>query len=280
MPNGPRLLAALLLVSSVPTTALAWGPDGHRIIGEIASHYLIPRAGVEVERLLEAGRFDSLAEVGHWADSYARRFDSYDWAAKLHYVDVDPEASSFDAARDCPQGECVVGAIERFTTRLREPGVPLPDRREAFRFLVHFIEDVHNPLHVIHPDMSGGGLTPVTFLGEETELHELWDSLLIERRLRDLEAAGGDCVEPWRRLAYELRLGIDDAERIAWAAETSPAAWADEGIAPARALTFDVEPGAELGEAYYAAAIPVVERRLQMAAVRLAAQLNRLLGGE
>lgn len=279
---SPRSLVAVVVLGGVvvlsASAASAWGPDGHRIIGEIASHFLTPRAEREVGRLLEPGRFDSLAEVANWADAYARQYDAYDWATKLHYVDVDPDASSYDASRDCPQGECVVGAIEHFSERLRQSSLPARERREAFRFLVHFVEDVHQPLHVIHPDMRGGGLIPVIFRGEETDLHHLWDSDLIERRLEELETHRG--VEPWRRLAYELRLSIETAERLAWAAETDPIRWAEEGIPLARALTFDIEPGQRIEEAYYESAIPVVERRLQMAAVRLAAILNRLFGGQ
>ena len=274
------LLVAVLSAGAVALyapPAAAWGPDGHRIIGEIASHYLTPRTEREVERLLEPGRFDDLAEVGNWADAYARLYDAYDWATKLHYVNVDPAATSFDAARDCPRGECVVGAVERFARRLAAPGVPLWERREAFRFLVHFVEDVHQPLHVVHPDGQGGGRTAVIFRGEEIDLHQLWDSGLLERRLEELETTRG--VAAWRRLAYELRLGIESAERVAWAAEADPASWANEGVAPARALTFDVASGQEIDRAYYEAAIPVIERRLQMAAVRLAATLNRVLDG-
>lgn len=275
IPAVAVLLIGAMFLSAPDATA--WGPDGHRIIGEIASHYLTPRTEREIERLLEPGRFDDLAEVGNWADAYARLYDAYDWATTLHYVNVDPAATSFEAERDCPGGDCVVGAVERFARRLAEPGVPLWERREAFRFLVHFVEDVHQPLHVVHPDGRGGGRTEVTFRGEEMDLHELWDSGLLERRLEELETTRG--VAPWRRLAYELRFGIETAERLAWAADTDPASWADEGIAPARALTFDVLSGQEIDQAYYEAAIPVIERRLQMAAVRLATTLNRLLDG-
>jgi hypothetical protein len=87
-------------------------------------------------------------------------------------------------------------------------------------------------------------------------------------------------VPAWRRWAYELRLAIGPDDRRAWAAETDPMAWATEGIPLARRLTFDVRPGQELGEEYYAAAIPVIERRVEMAAVRLAALLDRLLTRE
>lgn len=269
------------MVTLAATPCLGWGPDGHRIIGEIAWHLLSPRAEQEVERLLERGEFDSLAEVGNWADTWARRFEAYDWAGRLHYVDVEPSASRYVAARDCPEGECVVAAIARFSERLRRETGPAWKRREDFRFLVHFVEDVHQPLHVIHSDMRGGGRTVVRFLGEEVDLHTLWDSTLLERRLSDVAADSvpGD-VEAWRRLAYRLRLAIGDHERASWAAETDPAAWADEGIPLARRLTFDIESGEALGEAYYQAAIPVIERRLQMAAVRLAARLNQILAGD
>ena len=158
-------LALLLLVGALAATAAtAWGRDGHRIIGEIAWYYLTPEARQEVEKLLEDGRYDTLGEAGNWADAYSRLFQTWDDRTTHHYVDIDPEADALDMERDCPEG-CVVRAIRDLEAVLRDRGVPKWERTEALLFLVHFVEDIHQPLHVIHPDMTGGNETHVTLFG-------------------------------------------------------------------------------------------------------------------
>lgn len=272
-------LAGLLLSSS----AFAWGRDGHRIVGEIAWHYLAPDAELEVKRLLKAGRFDCLGEAGNWADANARLFETYDDRTHHHYIDVAPEADAVDMARDCPEEGCIILAIRDLQEALRDRSKPKWKRVESFYFLVHFIEDIHQPLHVIHPDMTGGNETPVRFFGSPAKLHRVWDSHMIDRRLQGFKGKARARpweAGPWKQWAYELRFQIEPAEAATWRQDLDPEAWANEAIAPSRELTFEVESGQELGEEYYAAAMPFVEQQLQKAAIRLAAVLNELFAGE
>ena len=258
----------VLALLSVPEAASAWGRDGHRIVGEIASHYLTQDAEAAVEKLLSGARWGELAEAGNWADAHARLYRSFDEAIRLHYVNVDPEAGNVVIERDCPDGGCVLGAIESLRERLRDASRPRWERTEDLLFLIHFIQDAHQPLHVVHPDMRGGSRIQVLFLGEEMNLHRLWDSGIIGHRL----GPGGD----WEDLAYTLRMEIDLDERDAWAASLDPATWATEILVPARELTFEVASGHELDRDYYEQALPVVEAQLQKAGVRLAMVLNEI----
>ena len=264
-----RALALLILVILMaPGASWAWGSDGHRIAGEIASHYLTPEAKEAVEKLLDGARWGNLADAGNWADTHARLYRSFDDALRLHYVNVDPEAGDVVIERDCPDGGCVLGAIEALRSRLRDTSRPRWERTEDLLFLVHFIEDAHQPLHIVHPDQRGGNRTQVLFLEEEMNLHRLWDSGIIKARI----GPDGD----WKDLAYALRMEIDTAERDAWSASLDPAAWAAEILVPARELTFEVASGQVLEESYYEQALPVVEMQLQRAGVRLAMVLNEI----
>lgn len=265
----------LVLFSAVPALQ-AWGGDGHRIVGEMASHFLTPEAEREVESLLESGPYGSLATVGYWADSHARLYRSYDWALTLHYIDVDPEAADIDLTQDCPEGDCIIAAIRRLSGLVADRSLPQWERAEHFRFLVHFIEDIHQPLHVVHPDGQGGGRIKVTLFGRETNLHSVWDSGLIYRRLEPYRNGSGRRSEPWKRWAYELRGDISKAEIEAWGASSDPLDWAREALAPSRELAFEIRSGDALGDAYYQAALPTVDLQLRKAAVRLAATLNRI----
>lgn len=278
-----KLIVALLAVGLSASSAHGWGREGHRVIGEIAWHFLTPEAEAEVERLLQDGRYDSLGEIGNWADAHARLYDTFDDRNTHHYIDVDPEADAVDMARDCPPEGCIIRAIRDLETALGDRSTPKWERAEQFYFLVHFIEDIHQPLHVVHPDMTGGNETMVSFFGEQSKLHRVWDSLMIRRRLKDFEVPQSSKaweIGPWKRWAYELRFGIDAAQADAWRRDLDPEAWALEAIAPSRQLTFAIEQDEELGDEYYERAMPFIEQQLQKAAIRLAAMLNEVFGAE
>jgi hypothetical protein len=267
-------LAAVFLAAAPP--ARAWGSDGHRAIGAIASHYLTPRARRAVDRLLEPGPWGTLSSAGYWADGHARHFRAYDAYLRRHFVNVEPTAERVVMARDCRE-DCILTAIEALTGALYADQPPLWERAQDFRFLVHFVEDLHQPLHVAHPDGRGGNLTAVTLFGEETNLHSVWDQGLIEHRLADWGEADDErpgSAPRWEEWAFTLRAEITPEEVRDWSAPLDPLVWAGESLAAARRHTYDVATGAALGEAYYGTTIPVVEARIRMAAVRLAALLN------
>ena len=151
--------ATLLLgfLASVP--CFGWGSDGHKIIAEIAWQEMTPEARAAVEKLLaDDPDCHTIQEASVRADE-VRREPEYAWTAPLHYVNLPPGSESLDMGRDCPDGNCVVGAIERFAKVLRDKQASQAERREAFKFLVHFVGDLHRPLHVSHvKDRGGRGL--------------------------------------------------------------------------------------------------------------------------
>jgi hypothetical protein len=187
-------------------------------------------------------------------------------------------------ARDCPEGgDCIVAEISRLMELLADYSLPRWERAEHFRFLVHFIEDIHQPLHVVHPDGEGGNRTRVTlFGGRETNLHSVWDSRLIRHRIDRYSGVTKTHreKEAWSRWAYELRLDISQEDREAWTASLDPLDWAREALAPSRELAFDVATGDALGDEYYEAAIPVIDLQLRKAGVRLAAVLNEIFSAD
>ena len=122
--NTTHLNVASLAWLLTPTPCLAWGYDGHRIVGEIASHYLSPCAEEAVKYLLED---QTLADVSTWADEI-KSDRKWDWAKPLHYANVKPGGDSFDLERDCPETGCVASAIERYSKALRSTAKPRIER--------------------------------------------------------------------------------------------------------------------------------------------------------
>ena len=163
-----RIIVSLSLVLFCPLQAWGWGADGHRIIAELAERQLQPRTAAEVRRLLSLEPGATLGSVASWADQVRTEAD-----ARRHYVNMPPEVHChYVAERDCPNGECVVGAIERQLAILKSKA-PDDERLRALKYLVHFIGDVHQPLHAGHAADQGGNTFQLQAFGHGTNLHAL-----------------------------------------------------------------------------------------------------------
>jgi len=262
---GSRLLLAVLTLA-MPPAAFAWGPQGHRVVAHIASERLTPRAKAGVAGLLRAG--DTLADIANWADQEGH--EAVPGSAPWHYVNVPIAADRYEA-RDCSGGNCVVEKIKHFRRVLGDPHAPKRERQRALLFLVHFVGDIHQPLHVGDNHDRGGNLTQIQFLGRGTNLHRLWDS--------DLMRHEGGNDRTW--VGRVERLITPDLVR-AWS-KGSVEDWADESLRAAkfayRSPKGDRGPmpsGSFLGEDYARAADPVLREQLAKAGVRLANELNAI----
>lgn len=182
---GRFLLLSCLLLSTLccALPAQAWSLAGHRIVAELAAAELTPRARVEVARLLAGEPEPTLAGVAGWADTLRETDTARGKAtAPWHYINFASGGCRFDPPRDCRNGNCVVGAINRNFLILSDRRRPQAERRDALKFLVHFVGDVHQPLHASpHPD-KGGNDFQVNLDGRGSNLHKVWDRSLLERR--------------------------------------------------------------------------------------------------
>jgi hypothetical protein len=290
--SSAPLLASLFgaALALVAPKALAWGDDGHRVVGELAFRYLDPRAQAAVTEALTEPGYESLAEAATWPDTFARRFPEYDPMKPFHYVNVDAKAQAFQQKRDCPNG-CVVTALTQFMALLEsgEPALSLSERRRAIYWIAHFMGDIHQPLHIAHPDGKGGIVTLLRFFEapDKRNAHWIWDFGLIQRRpvpvrpVRPVrptsDAVAADQPE-FRALADELFATLTPAQRREFERNTSPERIANEGLVLARKYAF-LTSSDHVDTAYEASRWPVVARQLQKAGVRLATVLNRAFAG-
>lgn len=252
------------------STAHAWGSDGHRTVGAIAWYELSPAARAEVEALVGAGP-EGLADAAAWPDEVARADPEYGWADRLHYVNVPFDAKRYRGGRDCPQ-KCVVSAIRHYAFVLHDRRASVDARREALRFLAHFVGDIHQPLHVAHPDGRGGTLTDVSFEGRNMHVHAVWDEAIV-----DTQGIAGvpEGAPRWPWLTYALRREIGPSERAAWRS-FDPGTWATESLRLSQSVP-QPAAGAVLDRAWALERWPIVRVRVQQAGVRLAALLERAL---
>lgn len=251
-----------------------WGPDGHAIIAEIAWREMTPEAQRRAKELLSG---EEMASVASWADG-VRRDGAYAWTGPLHYVNLSADATGYDHARDCPDAGCVVSGVRDFAALTVDGGADEKTRREALMFVIHFVGDLHQPLHAGRGVDRGGNDIKTVFFGAERNLHSVWDSGILDR------AGGRSEPEAWPLVAERLSAGIDAADRLAWLADAdgtdlagTAGRWVFESHRLAERYCYPVTPGAAIGEAYVAETLGVVELRLSQAGVRLGAMLNGLL---
>jgi hypothetical protein len=174
-----RLAAAIFLCGvahAVP--ALAWWDAGHQIVANIAERRLTPAAKRETNELLALEHQRHLSSIASWADDIRRdRHETASW----HFVDIPLDASRYDPARDCKDGDCVVVQIVRFAHVLADPHAKPRARLEALKFVVHFVGDIHQPLHCENHGDHGGNDVHVGWFGKPTNLHAVWDGSIIEK---------------------------------------------------------------------------------------------------
>ncbi|MGN6113304.1 MAG: S1/P1 nuclease [Luteimonas sp.] len=284
----PAVLAALLATLAASPPALAWSALGHRLVGELAERHLSPRAEAQVKLLLAGEANPSLAGVADWADRL-RDLDPERFKAtsKWHYVNTPPgQDCAYVPPRDCPDGQCVIAAIEAQRRILADRTQPIEARRDALKFIVHFIGDVHQPMHANDEDDAGGNkyqislrtdLQPEAYAKKYyvdgvmgTNLHSVWDFYILGSTGYGSDMAA---VKPY----------ADQLDRLPWppmpadGPGTGPEAWAHESCALVDARHL-YPAGHKLDSAYLDEFRPLAEQRVRQAAWRLAQVLDADLG--
>lgn len=253
-------LAALLLAASFP--ARAWGPMGHRLIAELAERQLDPAAIAEVHRLLGESGTSTLADVANWADDVREDPSGGELSRltkRMHFVNFADSRCRFESARICAGGQCAVAAIESYGGVLGDQSKSDHERAQALRFLVHFVGDIHQPLHASYRPDRGGNLFQVRYHGDGTNLHAIWDSRVL-----------GSLRIGWKRYARRLD------GRVVAAGPMAPRSWAEQSCRISR--DDGVYPlGRTIDVAYLERMRPIAELQVQRAAARLAALLNQAL---
>ncbi|MBK8284715.1 MAG: S1/P1 nuclease [Ahniella sp.] len=254
------LLGALL---GLAAPAGAWGPRGHELVAEIASRHLDPAVRKEIERLLGDRADLAMRDASTWADD-ARNEPAYKHTFNWHFVNFEQGDCTLNRKRQCPSDSCVFGAIERQTQLLGNRKLSDAKRAEALRFVIHFVGDVHQPLHAGWRHDRGGNDTQVRFRREGANLHALWDSMLIRRdKVRVREHADLITRQP---------LDVDDG----WSAHAATD-WTIESCKVVARSDF-YPKGGDISQAYVDTFLPIAEQRLHEGGLRLAELLNRTLG--
>lgn len=162
-----------LIVGLTMNTALAWGPVGHKVVAQIAENQLTPKARAGIKTLLGD---QGLADIANWADSIKGE-SQWVHTKGWHFVDID-DGEDYGSIEHDDRGD-IVTAITEMVRTLKNPGASKEQKEIALKFVVHFVGDIHQPLHVGRPNDLGGNSVKINFMGKNTNLHALWDTGLI-----------------------------------------------------------------------------------------------------
>ena len=277
------LIAAIALASP----AQAYWEFGHETVADIAMANVRPATARAVRRLLASERLlgtpecpaRTPAQASVWADCIKPLKDAagqsrFGYAFSWHYQNVNV-CKPFDLASACAKGDCVSAQVERQAARLRDRGTPRAERVQALAFLLHFVGDLHMPLHAGDRADKGGNDVAAAYgiyAPRRFNLHSLWDGPLAERAItsgpalvRRYPAArrarvGAGSVEDWSRESWRVARDVVYASALGG----DPC-----GPVPARV---------ELNSATIARLAPIAQQQVLKGGLRLARLLDRALG--
>ncbi|MGA2075412.1 MAG: S1/P1 nuclease [Terriglobia bacterium] len=167
-----EFLVLALILPSLP--GFPWGYEGHQVIALIAMKYMTADAQARAGDLLDGSAIDAVA---NWADDY--RHD-YRETGPWHYIDIPLADSKIDLARECPDGDCVIAKTQQFLAVLKDPKADKDAKAQALRFVIHFVGDLHQPLHDEDNGDKGGNTRYVVFERHPDDLRWIWDTGLLE----------------------------------------------------------------------------------------------------
>lgn len=311
--------ASLLLgaILGLPASARAWGCEGHQLIALVAEKHLTAHARAMVEKILtegpidpslnrycKEGDVDAVADGSTWPDDIrTQRPETAPW----HYIDIPLGAKRQEVQKYCdPKAGCVTRAIDDQLAALRSSSADPQKRAEALRYVIHFVGDLHQPLHAATNNDEGGNCVPVAFFDElpqlrnpQTEsyapnLHGVWDTNILAKATMgqtvnqvaaELDQSFSKNIAHWRKSAADLDawawesylLAVKDAygklpAHISPEVPQSVMSCSDDNHIGQRMLKLNER----LANPYQNMAAPIVRERLAQAGARLALLLNQL----
>lgn len=255
------LTVSLLLSFSLYTSdVFAWGKAGHRIVAEIAQRNLDKKTSKSIKDLLGD---EDLSRASTWPDEI-RSNSKYNYTWPWHYVSIPNGKTYFDQKRN-KEGD-VIESLFRNEDLVRDPKTKKEDKIEALRFLVHFLADLHQPLHVGLEEDRGGNMIKVKWFRTETNLHSVWDEDII-----DFEKLSFTEYSTYlNHFSSEDKKEWEKGQYIDWARESQEL----------RPKVYDLPENKSLSYEYGYKAKPIVEQRLRQGGLRLALVLNHIFSQE
>ncbi len=241
----------------------AWGVTGHRVIAEIAQRHLDNRARKALKELIGN---QSLAYWANWAD-FVKSDSTYRYASRWHYVDLPPhmEKDTFVSALRALPGKNLFSQIPVLEEMVKDKSLSSDQRLFALKYLIHLIGDLHQPLHVGRDEDQGGNKIKLTWFGKPTNLHIVWDELLVD-------------FQQWSYTEYATVLDTVDKTNVAQLQSGSLEDWFYESHVLSDKIYDNTKSDSQLSYRYNYLFVQDLNDQLLKGGLRLARILNELLG--
>ncbi|WP_181305771.1 S1/P1 nuclease [Rufibacter sp. XAAS-G3-1] len=257
-----------LIVFSVflylPFQSMAWGMLGHRIVGEIADRHLSSKARKNIKKILGN---ESIAMASNWAD-FVKSDPAYDYLDKWHYVNLKQGLTQSEVEAFLQQDTATDAytRIQFLQNELKKKDLPQVRQVTYLRLLIHFVGDVHQPMHVGRPEDLGGNRIRVEWFNQPSNLHRVWDSQLLEHQQLS-----------YTEYATALNFASKDQVKT-WQKQLAPI-WFFESYQIAQQLYKGItKPGENLSYRYNFDYVQTMNDQLLKGGVRLAGVLNEIFG--
>lgn len=250
------LISVLLLIPAGNHQKNVWGQTGHRIVGDIATDYLNAEAREAVDRVLGP---TSLAIASTWMDKI-RSDPDYDHTHDWHWVTI-PDGMTYEETEKNPNGD-LINTLRTLINELKSGSLTTGEERENLKMLIHLVGDIHQPLHVGTGEDQGGNDTEVEWFYEESNLHRVWDSEMIDDTKLSYTEFSTAINHPTETQIEKWQ----DSDVLDWAYEAMEL----------RDQVYDLPDDRQLGYEYEYENRDLLDRQLLKAGVRLAGVLNEI----
>lgn len=253
------LISALLLIPAGNShDSEVWGKNGHRIVGDIAADYLDADTQKAVDRVLGP---TSMAIASTWMDKI-KSDPAYDHTHDWHWVTI-PNGMTYEETEKNPDGD-LINTLRTLINELKSENLTATEEEEKLKMLLHLVGDIHQPMHVGTGEDRGGNATEVEWFYEESNLHRVWDSEMID----DTQLSYTE---------FSKAINHPTKKQISQWQDSGVLDWAQEAM-ELRDQVYDLPADHQLSYEYQYENRDLLDRQLLKGGIRLAGILNEIYG--
>ncbi|MCH5213815.1 MAG: S1/P1 nuclease [Muribaculaceae bacterium] len=258
-----KTILTLGIFSFITLNAFGWGQKGHDTVAFIAENHLTPTTQAAIDSLLDGY---SLVYWANWLDNASHTAD-YAYTKTWHYKNIDAN-KTFENAPKIKEGN-IVDAITEQVAVLQDENSTKDEKALALKMVVHFLGDIHQPMHMGRASDRGGNYHKVKFFKRDTNLHSVWDSNVLET------------AHKWSHTEWQREIDRLSAEQQAELVKGgTPATWGKETYLICTEIYENTPESTNIEYDYVAKWTPTVELQLEKGGLRLADVLNSVFDPE
>lgn len=256
-----KTLVVLAAFVAAWNVSFAWGPKGHAVVADIASHHISKKTAKKIDAVLGG---QTMVDVSSWPDQ-VRKDPRYAHTSTWHYLNVDP-GYTYETMPKEPAGDVYV-KLNHVVDELKSGKLSPEDEKVYLMLLIHLVGDMHCPMHAGHRCDLGGNLIPVKWFGAPTNLHSIWDSKIV------------DSARPWSYTEWTENLDRNLTRKQVEAIVDRPIIeWVEQTLALSDDIYENTPAEGNYSYDYCFKYTPVVQQQFLHGGLRLARLLEEVYG--